>query len=75
MVERLLLYGVNTESGSPAITGQNHTLFTGLADKAKAALARSQFTTTRTQVTLKPAIFQPMPPFSLDHSRLDHRSI
>jgi hypothetical protein len=44
VVERFFLNWINAKAGGAAITGQNDAIFTGLTDKTKTSLARSQLT-------------------------------
>ena len=61
MVERLLLDGIDAETGTSPVGGEHHSAICHAAYEAGAALSFVQLAVARTEVTLDTAIVQHVP--------------
>ena len=68
MIQRFFFYRVYTVATGASIRGEHNLAFNTGAHKAQAALALVQFTFTRADITLNPAIVETVPVFCWHHA-------
>jgi hypothetical protein len=71
VVERLLLYRIDTEARRAAVGGQHHPIADPLAHEASAALLAVQAAVARAQVALHAAVVEHVPVARRIESRAD----